>query len=1007
MSNLVVVVALLIGTCGLVPSAAAFGVGTHQHIGRSILGKLDAKGCTIAVEVKNAPPFLARLNGRACRAIGGKREAFLAGTVGPDAFPDLIVGQMTTHPGVASGWQADDWLRHLLAKATSDEEIAFAYGYVVHAGTDIFAHSYVNHYAGDIFELSKGGTIAEARHFALEKFIDVMLLRHDGFNDFALAAGEPEPHTRQLTVRLEGSPPAEWLARVLILDPEASAQYERIPAAAHLVGMRLATVAIASVGSEYRKLRARLLEQGSQIAAEMLLAQAGILGAEAALVGAREHSNDMAAKWKAAKEFFAQRGADVASAREKVEKLEKDLQEISARIEKLENDFSPTQLAIYEARGGLDALEQAVKWAQDTADRECKPERVCTQETQSLGCGLGMIALCLPQEVCREVVRAGCDIAKWTLQQELDKLNAAKSGVDEAQKALDQLNTQFSAARAREASLKALKGTADFQLVVNQTAMDAAETLAREHERFYADAAKKLTRAEEEFDAAKDRMGLAKALQTAVTPVVDRLDLINLYLLDWEAGAKRAATEYIEASWSASRAVAAGDDGSQPYKRWLDCSYRRFLGVPGGLVDLECHVSDEIEKANKKLKEAIESLPPELQWLINPIGELSQMLQEKLRPELQNAVAAAADAVAGEPTGRFLQMLSGYARVDEGLLTSTFDDLNADALRILRLPNIVAMVYEDLGTSFRLSTFGGLKPDAENLLAQQIAAAMSAKPPLNAIGAQLGHFNPVLPFPPLPGVKPPIKPGLGPWKIGSDANVGTPQGRTTLFSRYLAFDRFKAYRNADTLSTLALLEPEELNRLVRHLAPEFKSELYNEFATPLYDERVPRPFTLLLDSVRSLDGNHQWQSFGLPYPRRTQPAEPVDSELRRFGYGVHDHPEKGLRLFADPVARQAVFRRLFDGPIEGSLLGHPAMTPAVYRFVACPSNPFPTATTDDGLPADGDDGCKAWAMQGNLPQVHPETPNMAPKTFTQIKKTPTSDFQKFMDAVKAAGELDK
>ena len=38
---------------------------------------------------------------RDCRAIRGHRGEFLAGALGPDVFPDVLVGQAIVHPGVA------------------------------------------------------------------------------------------------------------------------------------------------------------------------------------------------------------------------------------------------------------------------------------------------------------------------------------------------------------------------------------------------------------------------------------------------------------------------------------------------------------------------------------------------------------------------------------------------------------------------------------------------------------------------------------------------------------------------------------------------------------------------------------------------------------------------------------------------------------------------------------------------------------------------------------------
>ena len=108
-----------------------------------------------------------------CRAIRGHRGEFLAGALGPDVFPDVLVGQTIVHPGVPNGWQANDWLNLLLSHARSDEELAFAWGYAMHFAGDVFAHSYVNNYAGGVFEIGEDRTKGiELRHFRLEKYID-------------------------------------------------------------------------------------------------------------------------------------------------------------------------------------------------------------------------------------------------------------------------------------------------------------------------------------------------------------------------------------------------------------------------------------------------------------------------------------------------------------------------------------------------------------------------------------------------------------------------------------------------------------------------------------------------------------------------------------------------------------------------------------------------------------------------------------------------------------------
>lgn len=104
------------------------------------------------------------------RALRVAPEYFRMGSVGPDAFPDVLVGQFVLHPGVKGGWGTAEWLRHLRSVALSDQELAFVMGLFCHAAADVFAHSYVNRYAGDVFDIEHNPTAAR-RHVLLESFL--------------------------------------------------------------------------------------------------------------------------------------------------------------------------------------------------------------------------------------------------------------------------------------------------------------------------------------------------------------------------------------------------------------------------------------------------------------------------------------------------------------------------------------------------------------------------------------------------------------------------------------------------------------------------------------------------------------------------------------------------------------------------------------------------------------------------------------------------------------------
>lgn len=170
--------------------AGAFGLRTHLYIADQVWQ--DLADCRVAIRGQAfAVPA------EACRAIRAHRGEFLAGALGPDVFPDVLVGQAVVHPGVPGGWQAADWLNHLLSNARADDQLAFAWGYAMHFAGDAFAHSYVNNYAGGVFEIGADRTKAiELRHFRLEKYIDQRL-------DFSV-----DPAILRV--------PAAWLAQQLI-----------------------------------------------------------------------------------------------------------------------------------------------------------------------------------------------------------------------------------------------------------------------------------------------------------------------------------------------------------------------------------------------------------------------------------------------------------------------------------------------------------------------------------------------------------------------------------------------------------------------------------------------------------------------------------------------------------------------------------------------------------------------------------------------------------------------
>lgn len=172
----------LAGLLAVSPGAAAFGLKTHLWVGEQ-LRKDIAANCTVRIAGHATP-----LPKDVCDSIREHPGQFLSGTLGPDIYPDVVTGQVTTHPGLGSapavdagscqpagGWNTSDWLRHVYHDAPPGPELAFAAGYLVHAASDVFAHTLVNAYAGAPFDLLDGETEVERRHAIIERYVDARI----------------------------------------------------------------------------------------------------------------------------------------------------------------------------------------------------------------------------------------------------------------------------------------------------------------------------------------------------------------------------------------------------------------------------------------------------------------------------------------------------------------------------------------------------------------------------------------------------------------------------------------------------------------------------------------------------------------------------------------------------------------------------------------------------------------------------------------------------------------
>ncbi len=159
-------------------------------------------------------------------------------------------------------------------------------------------------------------------------------------------------------------------------------------------------------------------------------------------------------------------------------------------------------------------------------------------------------------------------------------------------------------------------------------------------------------------------------------------------------------------------------------------------------------------------------------------------------------------------------------------------------------------------------------------------------------------------------------------------------------------DNFKVAYNAVVLAKLSLLGSAGLNDLISRMGVS-STDVYP--GVELYSTSE----NILFDSIRSIDGNHQWMPIAPPYPRKEGYIDIGWPELREYGYSSEDGIH-GFRVWADEYARERFFRTVFKGPIAGALeypSGFDSVIPASFPYKSCPAYPFP-----DGI---GDDTCTA------------------------------------------------
>jgi hypothetical protein len=115
-------------------------------------------------------------------------DAFRAGAIGPDGYPDMYIGQAYIHPAPSDrdgGTYSDEWLQQQWDNVQNMppgdarlEALAFVVGYFTHAAGDMWGHDYINSLSGGEFpSLPDARTDLQlqniiVRHNVTEAYID-------------------------------------------------------------------------------------------------------------------------------------------------------------------------------------------------------------------------------------------------------------------------------------------------------------------------------------------------------------------------------------------------------------------------------------------------------------------------------------------------------------------------------------------------------------------------------------------------------------------------------------------------------------------------------------------------------------------------------------------------------------------------------------------------------------------------------------------------------------------
>ena len=201
----------------------AWGKMTHAYTANMIVDDLFNTGAGSSSVKYEGKDYNFAVPEEFLEAIEAYPDAFRAGALGPDMYPDILTGQMYIHPedeNIDSG----EWITYLvnsankLSKETEGrkEVLAFVLGCIFHYCGDLFGHDFVNTFAGGTFPSVASFEMLDLKgerlnkvlsHMAVEKYMDSLIYRNGYDSEIYGTIDAPEQFIANVMV-FNGTPAA-------------------------------------------------------------------------------------------------------------------------------------------------------------------------------------------------------------------------------------------------------------------------------------------------------------------------------------------------------------------------------------------------------------------------------------------------------------------------------------------------------------------------------------------------------------------------------------------------------------------------------------------------------------------------------------------------------------------------------------------------------------------------------------------------------------------------------